>query len=332
MCTAVSYLAGDHYFGRNLDLEYSYSETVTIMPRFYPLHFRFAGSMLQHHAMIGMAYVQQDYPLYYEATNEKGLSVAGLHFPGNAQYQPHQTDRVAIAPFEFIPWLLGQFETLEQVEQALGSIDIVQEDFCEKLPATPLHWLIADCWESITVECMQEGLKVYENPFGILTNNPPFEYHMLHLADYMGVTSELPENRFSGSVDLKPYSLGMGSMGLPGDMSSSSRFVRAAFVKLNSQPANMDLENLGQFFHILDAVAQPKGCTKVRDHQYEYTIYSSCCNTSRGIYYYKTYQNNQLTGVDMHAENLQGTQIINYPLVTEQQIHMQNRYKTSEAL
>ena len=84
MCTAVSFLAKNHYFGRNLDYEFSYNETVTITPRNYPFKFRRMGENNKHYAMIGMAFVQENYPLYYDATNEKGLSIAGLNFPGNA--------------------------------------------------------------------------------------------------------------------------------------------------------------------------------------------------------------------------------------------------------
>ena len=86
MCTAVSYKTKDHYFGRNLDLEYSYHETVTVTPRNKRFVFRHVEDVLRHPAMIGMAYVVDDDPLYYEATNESGLSIAGLNFPGNAQY------------------------------------------------------------------------------------------------------------------------------------------------------------------------------------------------------------------------------------------------------
>ena len=88
MCTAISYKTKDHYFGRNLDLEYSYVESVTVTPRNYPFHFRKERDFPKHYAMIGMAYVQDDYPLYYDATNEKGLSIAALNFPQNAHYKP----------------------------------------------------------------------------------------------------------------------------------------------------------------------------------------------------------------------------------------------------
>jgi len=328
MCTAVSYRNGDHYFGRNLDLEYSYQVTVTITPRNVPFAFRKAGKLDKHYAMIGMACVAQGYPLYYEATNEKGLSMAGLNFPGNAVYMPLEKEkdknRDSIAPFELIPWLLGQCASTAEARKALERICLVDIAFSKQLPLSPLHWLVADKECALTVECTQSGMRIYENPVGVLTNNPPFEYHMLRLADFMNVTSQVPVNRFSDEVHLQPYSLGMGGMGLPGDLSSSSRFVRAVFTKLNSHAQATEAESVSQFFHILGAVEQPRGCTQVRGKEYEYTLYSCCCNTDRGIYYYKTYDNSQLTAVELHREHLDGNQLITYPLVKGQQVFRQN--------
>ena len=108
MCTAVAYKTKDHYFGRNLDLEYSYHETVTITPRNYHFRFRNTEDMEKHYAIIGMAYVLDYYPLYYDATNEKGLSIAALNFPDNAVYQPEKRDKVNVASYELIPWILCQ--------------------------------------------------------------------------------------------------------------------------------------------------------------------------------------------------------------------------------
>ena len=111
MCTAATYTGKDHYFGRNLDLELSYNESVTVTPRKFPLKFHQVHDMNEHFAIIGMATVVADYPLYYDATNEKGLSMAGLNFPGNADYKEPAEDVDNVASFEFIPWILGQCGT-----------------------------------------------------------------------------------------------------------------------------------------------------------------------------------------------------------------------------
>ena len=324
MCTAATYKTKDHYFGRNLDLEYSYNESVTVTPRNFVLNFKKVPALEKHYAMIGMAAVMNSYPLYYEATNEKGLSMAGLNFPGNADYKPEAEGKDNVTPFEFIPWILGQCADVSEVRVLLERINLVDICFSPELPLATLHWIISDREESITVESVKDGLKVYDNPVGILTNNPTFDYHMTNLCNYMSLSSEAPVNSFSDKVKLETYSRGMGAMGLPGDLSSASRFVKAAFTKLNSLSGDSESASISQFFHILGSVAQQRGCVHMGEGKYEITIYSSCCNTDKGIYYYTTYENSQITGIDMHHENRDSALLISYPIITGQQIKMMN--------
>ena len=324
MCTAATYTTKDHYFGRNLDLEFSYNETVTVTPRNYPFQFRKVKALESHYAMIGTAFVVDNYPLYYDATNEKGLSMAGLNFPENADYKQEAEGKDNVTPFEFIPWILGQCSTIKEVKELLGRINLININFSEKLPLSPLHWMISDRNESITVESVKEGVKIYDNPVGILTNNPTFDIQIFNLNNYVNVTREVPENRFSSAIALDVYSRGMGGIGIPGDLSSSSRFVKAVFTKLNSVSGTSESESISQFFHILGSVNQERGCVRLAEDTYEITIYSSCCNVDKGVYYYKTYENSQITGVDMHNENLDSQSIVSYPLIKEQQIKIQN--------
>ena len=323
MCTAVTYKTRNHYFGRTLDLEYSYDETVTVTPRNFPFSFRTKGEINNHYAIIGMATVAKDYPLYYEAANECGLAMAGLNFPGNAYYFEEMPGKDNIAPFEFIPWILSQCKNLSETRTLLDKMNLCNIPFSEQFPLSPLHWIIADCDGAITVESVQDGLKIYENSVGVLTNNPTFEYHMTHLCDYLNLTHSPPESRF-GTLDLKPYSRGMGAMGLPGDISSASRFVRAAFVKLNSVSGETEDESVSQFFHILGAVEQQRGCVRLPDGRYEITVYTSCINTDRGIYYYTTYENNCISAVDMHKCDLNASTLKQFPLAKYQIFNQQN--------
>lgn len=323
MCTAISFSPARHYFGRTLDLEHHYNESVTITPWNFPFKFRHAGEFTSHYAIIGMATVVDNYPLYYDATNEKGLSAAGLNFPGNAVYFPCAEGVNNIAPFELIPWLLGQCANLEQAREKLADLHLVDTPFNEQLPLTPLHWLIADPSGSVIVEQTADGLRIYDNPIGVLTNNPPFPYQLANLASFQNLTREEPVNRFCPDIHLDVYSRGMGAIGLPGDLSSASRFVRAAFVKLNSVCDTDEISAVSQFFHILGAVEQQRGCARV-GNDFEITVYTSCCSSDTGVYYYTTYENRSITAVDMHRENLNGKQLISYPLNTEQQILLQN--------
>ena len=324
MCTAISFLPHDHYFGRTLDLEYGYHEQVTITPRNFPLSFRTKPTLEQHYAIIGMAYVTENYPLYYDAVNEKGLGMAGLNFPGSAHYNQTAQGKDNISPFEFIPWVLGQCASLEQTRDLLSKINLVDISFSSTLPLSPLHWIIADDSGAITVEATAEGLSVYENPVGVLTNNPPFLYHMTNLIQHMALSPRTPENHFAPGLDLRPFSRGIGAIGLPGDLSSPSRFVRAAFTKENARCGPTEEEQVRQFFHILDTVSMVRGSVQLDRDSYEITRYTCCCNTHRGIYYYTTYENSRITAVDLHREKLDGSALISYPLLEEGRFFLQN--------
>ena len=330
MCTAATYQTKDFYFGRTLDYEFGYGEEVTITPRRYPFNRRHGEGFITRYAMIGMAYVAKTYPLYYDAVNEKGLGMAGLNFVGNAVYPDAASisaTEEAITQFELIPWILGQCASVKEARSLFESLRIVDTSFSPQLPSSQLHWILADKQETITVESVKEGLKIYENPVGILTNNPPFDVQMFLLNQYQGLSPAQPHNSFCKDLNLELYSRGMGGLGLPGDLSSPSRFVRVAFTKLNSISGDSEEESVSQFFHILGSVDQPRGCCEVTPGKYEITLYTSCVNADRGIYYYTTYDNHQITAVDMHRENLEASALIRYPLIRKEQIHLQNEKK-----
>ena len=323
MCTASNYITDNHYFGRNFDYEISYNERVTVTPRNYELKFRKIDDIKTHYAIIGIAAGIDEYPLYYDACNENGLAIAGLNFAGNAVYREFEEDMVNITPFELIPYLLGTCSSVSEAREALGKINLVNINFADELPLSPLHWMISDEVEAIVVEPLADGLKVYDNPVGVLTNNPPFDKQLFYLNNYRGLSNKNPENTFG--VDLEEYSRGMGAIGLPGDLSSASRFAKVAFTRANSYSDNDEASSVGQFFHILGSVEQQNGCTFIDDPDlYEYTIYTSCYNTNKAILYYRTYHNSQITAVDLYRENLDSSELINYLLINEEQFNFIN--------
>lgn len=285
MCTAVYYK--NRYFGRNLDYHCSFGEEVVLAPREFSFFFGEEKEMQTHYAIIGMACVSEGVPLFYDGMNEKGLAMAGLLFEGNGVYQKPVEGKDNVPSWGFIPWLLGQCETVSEAEKLLEKLNLTDTPFSETLPPSHLHWMIADRERCIVVEPLADGLHIYENPVGVLTNNPPFPFQMENLNQYLNLTAEEPQNRFSEKFELKPFSRGMGAMGLPGDWSSVSRFVRGAFVRANS--VSEEAEDVSQFFHILGAVEQPKGCVHLGEKEYEVTIYSCCCDLGKGIYYWKEY-------------------------------------------
>ena len=256
MCTAATYKTKDFYFGRTLDYEFSYGDEIVLTPRAFPLDFRHTARRDTHYAILGMAHVADGYPLYYDAMNEKGLCAAGLNFVGNAVYTAVLPGRENIAQFELIPWLLGSAASVAEARTLLAGATITYTPFSDKFPPAQLHWLIADRNEAITVESTATGLHIYDNPAGVLTNNPTFDMQMFRLNDYMQLSPKQPENRFSDALALRTYSRGMGGIGLPGDLSSMSRFVKVAFTRGNSKSADDEMSSVSQFFHILGSVEQ----------------------------------------------------------------------------
>lgn len=316
MCTCITYSNGDFYFGRNLDLDCSFGETVVITPRNFPLPFRHTEALERHYAMIGMASASPVFPLYAEAVNEKGLAMAGLNFPGNAFYRDASgsagdaSDKLELASFEMIVWFLGKCASVDEAEGYLDRLCIVDTAFAEQMPPAPLHWMLADKDRCLVIGQVREGLKIYENPVGVLTNNPPFDFHLMNLNNYMNLTAKSPGNRFADGMDLKPFAQGMGAVGLPGDASSVSRFVRAAFLKWNSVSDRTEEANVSQFFHILDSVAMVRGSVVTEQGTYDITTYSCCANARTGVYYYKIYDDSRIRRADLHDADLEREELL----------------------
>ena len=320
MCTCMTYQGQDFYFGRNLDLECGFGEKVVITPRNYRFHFTNGEKREHHFAMIGMAFVMDHYPLYAEAVNEKGLGMAGLYFPGNAVYRQPQEGRINLAVYELIPYLLTVCACVKEAKELLEKINLTTQPFREDVPSAQLHFMISDASGSLTVEPERDGLKVYQNDPGVLTNNPPFPWHTVNLANYLHLTAGAPENQFAKALDLKAFGQGMGAVGLPGDASSPSRFVRAVFLKYNAGGTEEEMESVTQFFHILEQVSMVKGAVRTPEGKSDQTIYSCCVNADRGIYYYRTYENHQISAVAMHHEDLEQEELIFYELFWQQNI------------
>ena len=335
MCTALNLKTQDHYFGRNLDLDRSYGEEVTVMPRRFSIGFRKMGEINKHFAIIGMATVAEEsddqsyrdqggLPLFYDGVNEHGLSAAGLNFPGNACYLPPVQGKDNIASFEFIPWILCQCVNVKEAVYFLERINILNISFSKDLPPAPLHWIISDRDRSVVVEQMYDGLHIHENPIGILTNNPPFKYQIENLKKYSYLRNDNAEAVKEDNPAYTSYSQGLGAVGMPGDVSSMSRFVRIAFGKENSVCDDDELSSVGQFFHLLASVEMVKGSCKTDEGRWDTTRYSSCINTDRGLYYYTTYGNRRITCVDMHKTDLDIESISRYPLIGNKSIMFQN--------
>lgn len=314
MCTAASFKNKNTYFGRTLDYEFSYGEKVTITPRNYPFEFRHLGLNNNHYAIIGMAHIHNDYPMYYDAMNEYGLGMAGLNFVGNAKYNEVIEGKENVAQFEFISFILSTCKNVLEAKNKIKEINLVKTPYNEYYPAAKLHWILRDTNDCIVVEAMEDGIHIYDNKTGSLTNNPPFNYQLENLKNYVSLNNDEPNKSFSFNEAF--YSRGMGSVGLPGDLTSQGRLVRVVYTAHFSVASPDENSSVNQFFHILESAWQTRGLCKIND-KYEITIYASCMNLNEGIYYYKTYDNPQISAVYLKNENLNSSKLISYDLAKE---------------
>ncbi|MDO5738461.1 MAG: choloylglycine hydrolase [Eubacteriales bacterium] len=315
MCTALCLKVNDFYFGRNLDLEYDFGQEVVITPRNYPWQWRATEQINKpYYAMIGMANITDNYPLYAEAVNEHGLAMSSLNFPGNAVYQECQEGSLNLTPFEIIPYFLAHFKSVAESRESLEKLNLIAEKYNDKMPLTPLHFILADEHDCVVIEPVAEGIKIYENPYGVLTNNPPFPFQIANLELYANLSAQNTPNSFAANLQPKPFGQGIGAFGLPGDSSPPSRFVKTCFHKLNSVCEPDELSAVSQFFHILDAVSFVRGSVVTEAGLNDITTYSCAVNCRTGDYYFKTYDNHQICCVSLRKVDLDGSELNNYTL------------------
>ncbi len=281
MCTAISNFHNTHSFGRTLDVDRSYGEVVIAVPRQLPLTFRRLPAMDEHYAFIGMAADAPD-PLLYDGMNEQGLCVAGLNFPLYAVYAP--ADGIGPTPFELPAYLLAGCATVDEAEARLKSAVIPGIPYSDGLPLTTMHWMVADKHRCIVIESVKEGLKIHDNPTGVMANSPDFPTQLFTLSNYQHLSAAYTENRFASHLPMPVYAAGMGAMGLPGDWSSMSRFARGAFAVANGHE-----QGAAGTFRLLEAVAIPKGVVKEPDGSDMHTLYTNVCDPATGTYYVRHY-------------------------------------------
>lgn len=322
MCTAIGWQGKHFMFGRNLDLEYGFRERVTQVARGRLLRFAAMPPARTAYAMLGMAAEEDGFPLFAEAVNERGLCAAGLYFPHSARMraagdrQGAAGDRQnaegaaektaaagrAIAPHEMVAALLARCADTRQARAFLQGAEVVSIPY-KNYPVPALHWLVADRFGCFVIEPAEGGLRLYDDPAGVLANEPPFPFQLHNLHAYRHLTAAEPACGFG--MPLKALYHGTGGVGLPGDATSPSRFVRAAFYRANSRPfaeagegegrgegedeADVAEQDAAQMFHMLSAVEMVKGGVLTEEGRPCYTRYACCIDADAGVYYLKRY-------------------------------------------
>ena len=314
MCTAVRFddNEGNMYFGRNLDWTEGYGQKVVITPTDYTYHSAFLGEMRPSHgAIIGMAIIEENVPLYFDCANEDGLAIAGLNFPGYASYENDAVDgKTNVAAYEFPLWVTLNFSSVDEVEEALKNTAIVARPINEKFPVSELHYIIGDKNRSIVVEYTKNGMEIFKNDVDILTNQPGYNWHQENLRNYMNLEPKHPNDVKWGKAKMVPFGSGSLMRGLPGDYYSPSRFIRVAYLNTHYPTKSSEDENVIRLFHTLTGVAMIDGAAAMDETNFEKTIYTGGYSTASKTYYYSTYENPAILHVSMDDYELDSSGLI----------------------
>ena len=329
MCTALNIKSAEDnvYFGRNMDLAYNFHQRVLILPVNYQYEDMVNKCMVTNQTpIIGMGTIIDNHATFADAMNTKGLACAGLNFDGYAAFAKEPVEgKNNIAPYDFIQWSLSNYETVDEVKHAMEGVEMVEIPINSKTPVAPLHWMLTDkTGKSIVVERTMDGIKVHDNPVGVMTNNPTFDWHLTNLNEYLYLSPEHHQKSVWSDKELISLGIGSGTLGMPGDFASVSRFVRIAYLRAKTPVLKSDEEAISQYFNMLDYVKMVRGGVSTPDGIEDYTIYTSCMDLNQGIYYYRTYGNGRINAIDCKKEKLDGTEPINYPYLTEQDYNYQN--------
>lgn len=314
MCTGIRFTdkSGENmYFGRNLDWSSGYGQSVITTPRDWTWHSAFEGPLATKRAIIGMAIVVENMPLYFDCANEDGLAIAGLNFPGYAAFAPDAVPgKTNVAAYEFPLWVAARFSTVDEVEAALADTAIVAKQVTPEYPVAQLHWIIGDKTRSIVVEYTAAGMQVFHDGFDVLTNQPGFDYHRENVRNYMIDTPTYPQTVTWRSQQLTPWGSGTSAHGIPGDYSAPSRFVRSAYLNAHYPDQEGEADNVARLFRTLWGTSMILGAAQMDNGICERTVYTGGYSAATKTYYFTTYENPDIRSVSITEEAAGGQNLV----------------------
>lgn len=313
MCTGVRFNddKGNMFFGRNLDWSVGYGQKVVVTPKGYNYKSAFLGEITPKYAIIGMAIIEENIPLYFDCGNDAGLAIAGLNFPGYAQYEKDAVDgKTNVAAYEFPLWIAMNFSTVDEVEAALKDVAIVAKPINDKFPVSMLHWIIGDKTRSIVVEYTANGMEIFHNDPDVLTNQPGYGWHKENLRNYMNLASPQPEKITWGKTQMTAFGSGSLMRGLPGDYYSPSRFVRVAYLNTHYPAKSTEEENVSRLFHTLAGVAMIDGAAAMASGDFEKTVYTGGFSAATKTYYWNTYEDPSIKKVALSEFDISGSELM----------------------
>lgn len=323
MCTSFTYQQkeGKNALARTMDFTFVLKPQAILMPRRYSWVSQIDGSShTGTYAFIGLG-ERREQCLFADGVNEAGLSCATLYFPGFARYEKTSKKGCTnLAPHELVLWMLSNFGSVAELCEALRHLCIVDAPNTLLNRVLPLHWIVTDkTGDCIVIEPLKEGLSVQKNSVGVMTNSPDFSWHMTNIRNYIGLSYRQQKTRELGGSTFAPFGNGSGSVGLPGDHTPPSRFIRALFGKEAMLKESTEAAALTEIFHLLSSVIVPKGSVRTEDAP-DYTQYASAMFCSSSTYYFNTYNNMQLTKIDLFSENLDAEEPKVWAVSQEQQL------------
>ena len=315
-CTGIKLIADDGAIihGRTLEFGVTVPTSAVVVPRGYA----FKGTIPDGSA--GLAYVSKyavvgaiaaDNMIVLDGLNEKGLAAGTFYFPDYVGYtaSTKENQSKSLAPVEFVNWVLTQFATLEEVKNALESVVIVPTVSKEwGTTPPPFHYVVYEkSGKALVIEPIGGKLVTYDNPLGVFTNSPTFDWHMTNLTNYINLTPWNVKPITLRGVTLRPFGQGSGMVGIPGDFTPPSRFVRAAIYSVTATPPKNAEAGVLQVFHILNQFDIPVGAARVQEDGVVYSDYTlvTCVRDPQSLkYYFKTYDDQSVKVVDLKKFNL----------------------------
>ncbi|HIW72476.1 MAG TPA: choloylglycine hydrolase family protein [Candidatus Levilactobacillus faecigallinarum] len=325
MCTSLTYKnsRGDHFLARTMDFSFELNGRAMFMPRQRTVQGD-AGAFTTKYGFVGAGRTI-GHEIFVDGVNERGVGAAALYFPQNAHYVDQaDEDKLGIAPHDFVTWVLGNAGSVAELRDLVHQVQLVDTPISLLQLTTPLHYIISDTTgDTAVLEATSDHLELIDNPVGVMTNSPEFGWHLQNLSTYGTLTAEeRPLHDYLG-YQLKTQGPGTGALGMPGDYTSPSRFVRTAFAKHFSQATPDTPSTLNLLQHLLDSVTIPKGVKLKADGESDYTQYRGYMSLDDRAYYMEPYDNLELQCLQLTDDMLANQHDpIEFPL--EHGVHIHN--------
>ena len=328
MCTGICLKGtdGTAVYGRTMEWgSYDLESRVLIVPRGQELtgstpDGKAGAQWKSKHGLVGLDGLSQ--PFLLDGMNDKGLACGAFYLPGFAEYETYEPSEAkrSIGPAEVVHYILSQCATVDETREALEQIKVVPVAIPAVGLVLPLHYMVLDAsGKSLVIEYVGGERNLYDDPLGVITNAPPFDWHLINLRNYVNLSPVAIQSRKLDDVDFAPLGAGSGMLGLPGDFTPPSRFIRAVAFTQTARRTKGGLDTVTELFRVLDnfniGVGSGEGSgEKPGDAMLASTQWTTAADTRNLVYYYHTAYNRRVRKIDLREIDFGGEQVIAQPL------------------